>query len=106
VQRKTECVIRNRLSGLYGGIAIYVLRMTPEDLSRDNCRTLSFTNQYGDTFFPIAQVIPSFTKPDLQSTFRFFRTIFSLVGIRLFGEVWQSGVWAFPNLQPERSMNI
>jgi len=46
VQRKTECVIRHLLSGLYGGILIYVLRMTPEDLSRDNCRTLSFTNQY------------------------------------------------------------
>jgi len=47
VQRKTECVIRKLLSGLYGGILIDVLRMTPEDLSHDNCRTLSFTNQYG-----------------------------------------------------------
>jgi len=30
-------VIRNFLFGLYSGISIYVLRITPDDLSRYNC---------------------------------------------------------------------
>jgi len=41
-------VIRNLISGYIAEFqfTFYALRITPEDLSRYNCCTLSFTNKY------------------------------------------------------------